>query len=178
MAAPKRTSFEIARDRAETAKLYLQGKTQAEIAEEMGVSQQQISYDLQRIQEAWQKRTDLDLTAEKAKALARIDIIEREAWDAWKVSRGETEKTQTRLVDLGQGAKRTESTLTKYKRVGNPMFLERVAWCTSERCKILGLYHSDRRGVISIDLILGALPDEFREEVRRQLADGVSERPD
>ena len=84
MAAPKRTPFEIERDRAEISELYLKGATQLAIAEQLGLSRQQIGYDLGKIQQQWRTHTALDLDSHKGQQLAKLDQLEREYWMGWE----------------------------------------------------------------------------------------------
>ena len=83
MAAPTRTPIERERDLLETAKLYCQGVRQCDIAEKIGVTQQQISADLKKIQKRWQKECVEAIDQGKARELARIDELERTYWTAW-----------------------------------------------------------------------------------------------
>ena len=74
--------------------MYLGGKTQAEISVVIGVSQVQISKYLRTLQSIWQKRLADHVDIHKAKALAKLDRLEREYWDAWRRS-CENEPTTT-----------------------------------------------------------------------------------
>jgi predicted transcriptional regulator len=118
----------------EVARLYLEGKYQHEIAEILGVSQQQVSYDLKEIQLTWQDMSVAQLTELKARELARIDNLERTYWQAWEKSQQPKETTSTakegEKVKVG---KRSE------QRNGNPQFLQGVQWCIERRIKLLGL---------------------------------------
>ena len=117
MAAPKRSHHQIAKDRQQISRLYLEGLTQYEIAERMGVSQPQISYDLAAIRRAWVEATTLDLDAHKAIELQRINSVMNEFLAAWKLS-------------IANG------------RDGNPRLLFGVIECVRLRCKLLGLIES------------------------------------
>lgn len=88
MPAPHRTKAQREHDLAETARLYLRGATQAEIAAKQGVVQQQISKDLKVIQRRWQQSALVDMQAAKARELARIDHLERVYWEAWEKTSG------------------------------------------------------------------------------------------
>ena len=113
MAAPKRTAHQIAKDRKTVSRLYLEGLTQYEIAERMGVSQPQISYDLAAVRRSWVEATLLDLDEHKAIELERINAVMREFWKAWERS--------------------------KAAGVGNPRLLLGILECGRQRCKLLGL---------------------------------------
>ena len=93
MATPKRTKFQREADLQKITGLYLTGKTQDAIAQELGVTQQQISYDLKTIQERWRKSALVDLNEAKQRELERIDVLEREYWQAWEASKGEQQRS-------------------------------------------------------------------------------------
>ena len=134
MATPKRTKFQREADLQKIAGLYLTGKTQDAIAQELGVTQQQISYDLKTIQERWRKSALVDLNEAKQRELERIDVLEREYWQAWEASKGEQSRsTASKTGDVSRAQ------VVKYESAGDPRFLAGVQWCVEQRCKILGL---------------------------------------
>ena len=137
MAAPTRTAFQIEQDRREVTTLYLQGKTQLEIAQKLDLSRQQIGYDLKVIQGQWRETTTFDLDTAKTVELSRIDVLERVAWEAWERSQEPKEVTLTKQIDGGDTRK--EASIRREGQSGNPAFLERVGWCIDRRCKLLGL---------------------------------------
>lgn len=160
MAAPKRTPVQRERDLADLAALYLQGKTQVEIAERLEVSQQQVSYDLKILQKRWQKSALRDLDAAKAEQLAKIDEMEREAWRSWELSKETYEQTVTEKVTTGEAA-RLKAYMKKEDRIGDPRYLQVVQWCINKRCEILGL-NAPTRGV-TLNLTrdeLASMPDD------------------
>ena len=83
MAKSVRNPLQREKDRALTLKLALSGVDQAEIASKLGVTHQQISYDLKLIKKRWQNETMLDLTIAKAKEIAKINNLERTYWESW-----------------------------------------------------------------------------------------------
>ena len=137
MARPIRTKTERERDRALLAKLYFQGWLQADIAEKIGVSRQQIGYDLGVLRKRWQASALIDFNAAKARELARVDNLEREYWETWERSKEQKESTLTKRVDAG--AKRNEAQVRRESQIGDPRFLTGVQWCIERRCKILGV---------------------------------------
>ena len=146
-----RTEDEILRDRARIADLYLRGRKQWEIGQELGLSQQMVSYELGIIRKQWMESAVRDFDEAKGRELDRIDHLEREAWDAWERSKrhrlvsvsGIEEKSTGSGVDDRPAAPtetRTREETRKTDQVGDPRFLEKVAWCIDQRCKILGLH--------------------------------------
>jgi hypothetical protein len=137
LARPKRTPLEREQDLAKLAQAYLAGKTQAEIAQELNITQQQISYDLGVLQERWVKSALNDIDKAKAQELAKLDNLEREYWVGWVDSKKEyrgTTAERTRGKNFG-----TKVQIKKEQRLGDPRFLDGVKSCIERRCKILGL---------------------------------------
>ena len=143
MAAPKRTAFQIERDRRDIADLYLQGWTQARITESINadedrdyqLSRRMIGYDLKALQEAWRESSLIDIDEAKARELAKVDRLEREYWTAWERSRKDAET----LRQEGSGEKPSRVVKIKRPRNGDPAFLRGVQWCIERRCKIIGV---------------------------------------
>jgi hypothetical protein len=138
-----RSPDQIRKDRAEVAHLYLQGWTQAEIGGRLGLSRQQVGYDLGAIREDWQQSTLTDFNARKAEELARIDRLEREYWSAWEASKQERQTSTTEQTTDGDGD-RLRAAIRKVEQTGDPRYLAGVQWCVEQRCKILGLHAPQR----------------------------------
>jgi predicted transcriptional regulator len=89
MATNKRTQIERDSDLVKIGSLYFQGKTQADIAKELKITQQQISYDLKTLQTRWIEAGKEIIDAAKGRELAKIDNLEREYWQAYRQSQKE-----------------------------------------------------------------------------------------
>jgi hypothetical protein len=129
--------LQVQQRRTTVARLYLQQRTQEEIARAVAVDQGTICRDLKAIQAEWQRQRLDDFQRAKLRELARIDRLEREYWDAWERScheRAQTvqEKTSAPSGDRFKAGTRTED------RDGNAEFLRGVERCIELRCKILG----------------------------------------
>ena len=153
MAAPTRTPDQILVHREQIAARYLRGEYQADIARALGISQQQVSYDLKAIRAAWLASAVRDFDALKAQELAKIDAVEREYWLAWERSKKDKEISvqeggevdpQTRKPRIKKVVMRKEG------QAGNPAFLAGVLTCIERRCAILGL-DAPKRFVIRWD---------------------------
>jgi transcriptional regulator len=72
MATNKRTQIERDSDLVKIGSLYFQGKTQADIAKELKITQQQISYDLKTLQTRWIEAGKEIIDAAKGRELAKI----------------------------------------------------------------------------------------------------------
>ncbi len=140
-----------ARDALRISELYLHGKTQWEIGQELGRSQPVISRALKKLQESWRQSTLVNINEAKQRELSRIDLLERTYWDAWERSCQEAKRKATKTkgaivkpLDGPGGAKfvqetPTEQTFFTQDQVGDKRFLEGVQWCIDRRCKILGV---------------------------------------
>ncbi len=150
---PKRSKLEKKRDRALIADMYLDGLEQTEIAEKLGLSQGQISYDLKKIQEEWLRNTTINLDAHKAEEIAKTLQTERMYRDIYKRSLGDF-KAQTatlqnktkKKIDPATGTEIEETKPTPISQVihtenrnGDPRALDGILKCIERRCKLLGL---------------------------------------
>jgi hypothetical protein len=144
---PKRTNDEILRDRADIARLYMEGLTQSEIAAEISarrnysLSQQMITYDLKSVRSEWLNASIDNYEKTSLIELARLDEEEAEAWAAWKRStqpkKRRKERTRTGTNDGKPFEEFLEETDTE-ERDGNPAFLQRIESIRQRRCAILG----------------------------------------
>lgn len=181
-----RTRLQRDADRVTIARLYLAGRVQTEIAAELGLDQSQISRELRTIQEEWRQRYAAEIEALKARELARIDELERVAWDAWersKVAKVEREQTD-RPADDGRLIP-AEATVVTTTSVGDTRYLDKVQWCIEQRCKILQIVqpapavnlvqatYVDTRGRATVEAILadpeaGRLAGEFMARLAQE----------
>jgi hypothetical protein len=161
-----RTKEQREADLEQIAELYLQRYKQSEIAELLGVTQQQISYDLKKLQKRWSESALRSFDEAKALELAKIDELERIYQDAWRRSQGEIEiKNVERervvfdaenkmhkgseslgipLVDengvtVGKEGEIVRTSVRTERRVGEKAYLSGVEWCIQQRMKIFGL---------------------------------------
>ncbi len=146
---PKFTSHERESKIAECSDLYLSGQSQNAIALTLGVSQQQVSAYLKKLQKRWQAQAAEAIDARKARELARLDRLEREHWAAWArscqnaqttVNRAKTTTveayTESGLIEMP--ALEREWTHTERGQVGDPRFLQGVKDCIELRLRIVG----------------------------------------
>jgi transposase len=141
MAARKRTPFQREEDLVQITRLYLQGRTQRDIAEAVGVSQGQVNHDLKLIQTRWRESSIMDMNEAKQRELARLDELEREYWAAWEQSKNERTRARQESDGKSKDGKPNvvRATMEKEQRDGNPAFLAGVMSCIERRCKLLGL---------------------------------------
>lgn len=163
----KTAEFQDLDRRVRVGRMYLQGKTMMAIAGELGVNVGTVGRDIQAIRKEWLSRVVEDYNERKAAEVARIDHLEAKAWEAWERSTQDAEVITKRVemvpqraerqkgnrshaampespgmaaVVLPQVAVRTVEETTKKPQVGDPRFMQQIAWCIEQRCKIWGLY--------------------------------------
>src|ERR1700733_2241062 len=171
-----RTETQKAAHRRKAAELHLQGKTHLDISLEIGVSRSTVSKDLKVVEREWLLSSRLDFDAAKARELARIDFLEREAWSAWFESKKESVISSTKASDIvdkkgvSLPMKRVSTSIKKIKRTGNADYLATVQWCIEARCKIRGFFSPVKLDVAELDRILDQV---VKDEAAKMLSGDV-----
>lgn len=140
MAPRARTKVQREKDLQQIAEMYLSGRTQADIGNILGLTQQTISNDLKALQQRWLESSVRDFDELRAEQLAKIDRLEAEYWAAWDRSkRPKTRKGKKSKTTSGPLGDSDESSVVVEERDGNPAWLAGVDKCIERRCKLLGL---------------------------------------
>lgn len=137
MAANKRNKVTLERDRVEIAQLSLDGWTLGEIGEKLGLSAQQIWYDLQVIMKRWQKETNLLLDQRKARELMKLERLERKYLEGFQRSKQDSERLSEEKRSTADGAF-TKTSITTETTAGDPRFLDGAKDCARLRAQIAG----------------------------------------
>lgn len=175
MAGAKRSKVQREQDLLILSERYLRGDTQASIAGDLGVTQQQIAYDLKTLYARWEEGARINVASKVARELAKIDRLEREYWAAWEESRKEHIRTTTERI-AGKSTRepaRERAQIVKEKMLGNPSYLAGVQWCIDRRCKLMGLDVPSRIDLrVLADQIAEAegLTPEERTELHTEIA--------
>lgn len=135
---PHRSRSQEESDRRNIARLYLQGRYQADIAEELGISQSTVSRDIEYLIAEWKKERVYDINEAKARELAKIDNLEVEYWEAWQRSKEEYKIKRKKATSSPDGTRKEQEQRIE-ERVGTKAYLDGVQWCIEMRCKILGI---------------------------------------
>ncbi len=120
--------------RRQVAELYVQGHTQASIAEKLGVRQGTISADLLHIRRQWRASTLRNFDAACELELQKYDRIEREAWAAWDRSQKPAQSAVINGNGSGQPARKSIK-----NQHGDMRALDVVLRCCAARRELLGL---------------------------------------
>jgi hypothetical protein len=162
-----RSRIEREQDRDECMRLLLKGWTFTQIAQFQERSRQLVAHDIKTVEERWKQSAVINFSEARQRQLARLEVLEKTAWEAWERSCQPRSSTRDRrrhlptmdlraLEDASEalasadglddddsgpaGRVETEHTTRTEQRDGDPRFLERIAWCIQERSKLLGLY--------------------------------------
>lgn len=166
------------RDLTKTARLYLEGRTQMEIAEKVGVSVSTVAKDLSEIRGRWRSSMVMSYGEAVAREVAKLDALEAQAWDAWYRSQGQKRRTTTQRGHNTQGDV-DMTTRQTWREVGDPRFLEVARKCSEDRRKLLGLDAPDRLEIYGSDTDhRSSIRDSLLEKLSRSLAGtGTEEDP-
>src|SRR5262245_58821887 len=125
-----------AQRRRKTADMYLKGWSQEAIASFLGISQATVSRDIDAVRAEWREASAVEFGEAVCQALQKLDLVEREAWQAWQ--RSQTPITSAVRTE-GNGPKGPSSRATLKNSHGDPRFLDLVNKCVAQRSLILGL---------------------------------------
>jgi hypothetical protein len=132
------------------------------IADKEGVTLGTISTDVKAVRTRWAAERLVDFDDKVSKELDKIDELEgmaREAWfrscdpaavrvskreftRAWRKVRDEDGNDTGEREDAGMELSKANKDKTVKEQVGDPAFLDRIAWCIETRLKLLGLLSS------------------------------------
>ena len=170
----KRTSDEVLRDRADIARMRLEGLTQAQIAEELtrlrdySLSQQTIAADLKAVRDGWLNSSIDNYDKTRQIELTRLEQEEKFAIGAWYRSAKKGKKKERTRTGTTDGKPFEEFMQeTEEESAGNPAFLQRLESVRQRRCAILGFdfWQRSENINVAIETLLAAgyvvrLPDE------------------
>lgn len=129
MARP-RNKAERLRDRKRAASLYLRGKHQQEIADELGIDQSTVSRDLSYLHKEWEEAAKEDYGRLRGREIAKTYELERTYWEAWLASKS--------LITI-RGRGEEDAIVTQKDTPGDSSFLAGVERCMKMRADLLGL---------------------------------------
>jgi hypothetical protein len=154
----RHTLYERMERRRKVAKMYLEGETQERIATQLGCSIGTVGADLKVIRQTWINNSVRDFDERKSEELAKLDRLEKEAWEALHKSKKEEEtldvteefvrvnvrgskKGAHRLIPVKKVVKQK----TKGPKAGDPRYMEVIERCIEMRLKIMGAIGKDEK---------------------------------
>lgn len=156
----KRSRMQRMFDRQLLSSMYLRGMKQAEMAKELKVSLSTIEVDLRKLRDEWHNGASYDFRSAKMEQLAKIDEIERAAWEAYEASKGEHRRT----THYDEKVNPRTVTQKEASSSGDAKWLDKISWCVEQRCKILG-FHAPKEVAMTHSNIDRPLEELSREEL-------------
>ncbi|MBW4554084.1 MAG: hypothetical protein KME35_23725 [Aphanocapsa sp. GSE-SYN-MK-11-07L] len=137
---PKRSQRQREQHYVEIAEMYLLGRSNQFIAESLSLSVSQVYRDLAVIEERWHQQAIAALQKYKGKELARLEMIQREAWASWQRSQEPKVIHKQEVVGSIEGGsgmvRQTTRTETAW---GDPRYLDLALNAIQTEIKLLGL---------------------------------------
>src|SRR5437868_10751072 len=99
----------ILQRRQRVSDLYLQGRPLHAISEDLRVSMTTLWRDLKAIQKEWRISTIRNFDEQVEQELKKLDLVEREAWEAFERSKKPAQEANVRDNDPTRGTKRIKS---------------------------------------------------------------------
>ena len=127
--------------RLRVAELAAQGRTQLEIANELGVSQPTICADLNEIHAEWRQAAEAETADRVAREIAMIEEIRRAAWQGWARSQQDAERRRVKTT-TGPDEDGVEVERTKERRTqsGDSKMLQTALKCSEMILRTLGAF--------------------------------------
>lgn len=137
----KRNKLQKQADYNKISEYYIEGVNQATIAKIMGLSQSQVSNDLEAIRQGWVKETSLEIDVAKAERIKDLEKMKKEAWEAWEKSK-RTRQVKTKRGGLANNTPtgRGQFEIIEEEDLGDIRYFQMYMQCHTELCKLYGLY--------------------------------------
>ena len=151
--------------RAQVAHLYRRGRTQTEIARELGCNPSQVSRDLGRLRATWMKAIQETTQQLRLMLVAELEEVRYEAWNAYESSCQPREISASRRREgpIPSG----EASIRREPARPNPAFLGVARTCTVAKARLLGLDTRDCPPEPRIPLIETDFDREFKRLMER-----------
>lgn len=142
-----RPEEQILADRAKVAELLLKGWTYDAIARHLNLTIDMVRHDAEKLREGWRTNALINVGDMINMELARLDLIERQCWEAWEASKQEFTRQVQKIGPANRNGKQKKipsveiigGLMQKENRHGDPRYLALILHCSAERRKLLGL---------------------------------------
>lgn len=137
--------------RAKVADMRLRGLTFKEIGAALNVPLSYAYNEYKVVESRWRHAANESLVQLKAQELARIDMVEAEAWRAYERSQKNANEQHQEYSHGANGERSLDVTKARTKgRDGDSRFLAIILDCVDRRIKLLGLDSDDLRGAAAV----------------------------
>jgi DNA-binding CsgD family transcriptional regulator len=125
----------------------LEGRSQTQIAETLGISQPAVSKIVRRLEEQLLADVAWKVERQRARHSLRLEFLYAEAVRAWRASQQETLRRRQRKTDGGPGPGSTVAELVSENRHGDPRYLEAARNMLVDLRALWGVNAPDRLSV-------------------------------
>ncbi len=125
----------------------LEGKTQHQIGEALGISQPAVSKIVRRVEERLLKDLAYQVDRQRARHTLRLEFIYQQAIHAWQSSKEEFLRRRQRRTDGGSGDGITVAELTSENRFGDPRYLDEARKALADSRKLWGMDAPERMAI-------------------------------
>lgn len=186
--AVQNASFITDNRRNKVTKMYLNGYSYQQMANELGTSKTTISADIKAITDDWVKENLEFVNNAKVIQLKKLDNLENELWIAYDNSKKDTIKVTKTLQNIKDktsedGEEKIPMEMIKTeitKNVGDPNILAKILNVIEQRSRILGLYtiniksnveHTNSFDSMSIEQLMGFLNQKTDGQISLEAID-------
>ena len=172
----------------EITQSFLQGTTAVELAGKYGLTKQRIGQIVDGTQAKSLIRSRLEVAISVEQQLARIALVEKNAWASWYDSIKEKEEfaqeqfSGSKNKDGAMNPGRSRAFMKRYRTSGDPRFLMIILDCIEKRNKLEGLDATTRMNLNLDNRLTGMIEyrriEEYTDEELLRLAGGVIPAPE
>lgn len=120
--------------RKEISNAVLMSRYLPDVAEELGIALSTLYRDIDKLKQEWLEESKEATGRVVAEELKKLQLIEDEAWLAWKRSIGKKEKTKASQTPQGTYASKEIEDIN-----GDPRYLLTIHTCMKQRAELLAL---------------------------------------
>lgn len=142
------------------------------------ITRQQVGYDLKLLRTQWKAAALESIGDQIVIELEKLDLIERELWDAWDRSKGRKERVKSKVnktdkdgSSVDDEVERTTETLN-----GDPRYMTLILQARERRAALLGLDQPLRPSPVEDKRSFNI--NQIPESLQRQIADHIQNIPD
>ena len=123
---------------ARIANLYVRGYSPEQITRKLGCDRADVLKCISIARKRWRKRASKAYDDLIAHEVAKLDEVERSAWDGWDRSLREEVQTGNEETEGPKGPT-IKTSVKRVTKAGSPAFLQTITATVKQRCELLGL---------------------------------------
>ena len=147
----------------------LEGRTQHQIAEALGISQPAVSEIARRVEERLLADLAYKADRQRARQTVRLEYLYGQAMEAWRASKQDGLRRRQRKTEHDSGAGSTVAELISENRHGDPRYLDEARKALTDLRKLWGVDAPDRMAIDTGSHFASMSDEALDLEVARQL---------